>query len=155
MLDDTGSAILRVVGQTAQDVRYFARSLLKNKLFTGVALLTLALGIGANAGIFSMINTVLLHPLPYPDAGRLVAITGNNPKSQITIVSYTKLSYLQPQVQTVEEIGAYYPLALNLTAKGASEQVPGAHGSLEMFRLLGVSPMLGRGFLPDEDRLGG
>jgi putative ABC transport system permease protein len=143
------------LGQAAQDVRYALRSFLKNKLFTGVALLTLALGIGANAGIFSIINTVLLHPLAYPDADRLVGITGNNPKSQITIVSYTKLSYLQPQVRTLEGIGAYYPLALNATTKGAPEQVPAAHGSLEMFRLLGVSPVLGRGFLPEEDLPGG
>jgi putative ABC transport system permease protein len=143
------------VGQVMQDVRYAFRTFFKNKLFTGVALLTLALGIGANAGIFSIINTVLLHPLAYPDTNRLVAITGNNPKSQITIVSYTKLIYLQPQVKTLEGVAAYYPLALNVTAKGAPEQVPAAHASVEMFRLLGVSPAFGRGFLPEEDRLGG
>jgi putative ABC transport system permease protein len=124
-------------------------------MFAGVAMLTLALGIGANAAIFSIINTVLLHPLTYPDASRLVAITGNNPQSAITIVSYSKLSYLQPQVRTLERIGAYNPLALNLTTKGDPEQVSGAHGSLELFQVLGIAPVLGRGFLPEEDRVGG
>jgi putative ABC transport system permease protein len=142
-------------GQTGQDVRIAFRSFLKNKLFAGTAMVTLALGIGANAAIFSIINTVLLHPLAYPDSNRLVAITGNNPRSQIIIVSYTKLIYLQPQVQTLERIGSYYPLALNVTTKDDPEQVPGAHGSLELFQLLGVSPMIGRGFLPEEDQAGG
>jgi putative ABC transport system permease protein len=149
------TASFQWLGQTVQDVRYAFRSFRRSKMFAGVAIVTLALGIGANTAIFSIINTVLLHPLPYPDSSRLVAINGNSPLSGITIVSFTKLSYMQPQVEALERIGAYYSLSLNLTTNGAPEQVSGAHGSLELFHLLGASPTLGREFLPEEDQLGG
>lgn len=141
--------------QALFDLRYAIRGFRKSKMFTGVAILTLALGIGANAAIFSIIDTVLFHPLSYPDANRLVAITSNNPGSPVTIVSLTRLNFMQPQIQSLERIGAYYALAFNITTKGAPEQVLGAHASRELFQLLGVEPTLGRGFLPEEDQLGG
>jgi predicted permease len=141
--------------QALQDVRYATRSLAKTKVFAAVAILTLALGIGANTAIFSIINTVLLHPLAYPDAARLVAISSNNLGSGITIVSFTKFSHLQAQSRTLERVGAVYSLTMNVTTRGAPEQVPGAHGSLDLFLALGVSPALGRGFLPEEDQPGG
>jgi putative ABC transport system permease protein len=143
------------VEQAMQDVRYAVRGFLKNKMFAIVAIVTLALAIGGNATIFSIINTVLLHPLAYQDAGRLVAITSNNPLSPITIVSFTKLDYMRPQIQSLERIGAYYPVAMNLMTNGVPEQLPGAHGSLDLFQLIGVSPALGRGFLREEDQPGG
>jgi len=141
--------------QAFQDVRYAVRSLAKTKVFAVVEILTLALGIGANSAIFSIINTVLLHPLAYPDAGRLVAISSNNLGAGITIVSFTKFSQLQAHSQTLERVGAVYSLTMNVTTHGVPEQVAGAHGSLDLFLALGVAPALGRGFLPEEDQPGG
>jgi putative ABC transport system permease protein len=141
--------------QVFQDVRYAVRSLAKTKIFAAVAILTLALGIGANTAIFSIVNTVLLHPLTYPDAGRLVAISSNNLGAGITIVSFTKFSQVQAQSQSLERVGAVYSLPMNLTTHGEPQQVLGAHGSLDLFLLLGVSPALGRVFLPEEDQPGG
>jgi putative ABC transport system permease protein len=140
---------------TARDAQYAVRSFFKSKLFALVAILTLALGIGANTVIFSILNTVLLHPLAYPHPERLVAIASKNIASGVTIVSYTKFTLLQAQSRTLERIGAYYLLPLNVATQGAPEQVAAAHGNLDLFPLLGVTPALGRGFLPEEDQPGG
>src|ERR1700735_2750487 len=146
---------MALLEETARDVQYAVRSFFKSKLFALVAILTLALGIGANTVIFSILNTVLLHPLAYPHPDRLVAIASKNIASGVTIVSYTKFTLLQAQSRTLERLGAYYLLPLNVTTQGAPEQVAAAHASLDLFPLLGVTPALGRGFLPEEDQQGG
>src|SRR5450755_3124337 len=100
--------------------------LAKSPGFTAVAVLTLALGVGANAAIFSIINAVLLHPLPYKNAGRLVAIMGKidgGPSGGL--VSYTKFLQLVRQATSIENVGAYYTLPLNLNTSGEPQQING------------------------------
>jgi len=143
------------VEQTLNDLRYALRSFRNNKAFAGVALLTLALGIGANTAIFSIIDVVLLHPLAYPDSDRLVALSASNFGSGVTIVSFRKLEYLQGSTQTLEQVAAYYALNLNLTFRGEPVVANGVHASRELLLMLGAAPLRGRTFLPEEDRPGG
>src|SRR6202521_2410262 len=99
-----------------QDLKYGLRMLAKSPGFTAVAVLTVALGIGANTAIFSLINTVLLRPLPYKNPEQLINISAaDREKGLLGIaVSYTKLQHLQQQTQTLESVGAYYTLSMNL-----------------------------------------
>ncbi|HUA60249.1 MAG TPA: hypothetical protein VML19_15920 [Verrucomicrobiae bacterium] len=134
--------------QMLQDFRYALRGLRNNKGFAAVALLTLALGIGANTAIFSIVGVVLLHPLAYPDANRLVALSASNFGSGITIVSYMKLEYLRQRTQSLEQIGAYYGLNLNVTVQGEPVVANGLHASRELLLMLGAAPARGRIFRP-------
>ena len=139
-----------------QDLKYAARALAKSPGFTSVALLTLALGIGATTAIFSVIHSVLLQPLPYPDPGRLVHISATDLAAGATgiPVSLTKFERMQ-QTQALGSIAANYSLTLGLTGRGEPEEVPAERVTLDFFRALGVAPAMGRGFLPAEDQLGG
>ena len=143
---------------TWQDIRYGVRMLWKTPGFTAVAVLTLALGIGANTAIFSVINAVLLRPLPFPDAARLIAVsqadTVNRALTGIQ-VSFTKFNAIRDHSRTLEASAVYYPLTLSLVTGREPELVPAAHASLDIFRTLGVAPVLGRSFLPEEDQPGG
>jgi putative ABC transport system permease protein len=140
-----------------QDVRYGLRMLQKNPGFTVVAILTLALGIGANAAMFSITNAVLLRPLPYTDGDRLVAITMEDPSRGIVRlnISFTRLTLLQQESDTLESIGAYSPSSSSMTTQGAPEQLPSAIATGNFFNMLGVAPTVGRNFLPEEDQPGG
>jgi putative ABC transport system permease protein len=140
-----------------QDLRYGLRMLAKNPGFTAIAVLTLGLGIGANTAIFSVINTVLLSPLPYKDSGQLAAITATDRKTHTTgvSVSYPKFTLLNDQTQALESVGAYFSLGVNLTGRGEPEQLTAALVSKDFFHVLGVSPAHGRNFLPQEDQPGG
>jgi putative ABC transport system permease protein len=142
---------------TWQDIRFAIRILLKSPGFVSVALLTLALGIGANAAMFSITNSVLLRPLPYPESDRLISITSEDPTRGLTAlnVSFTRLTLLQQQSHTLESIGAYLSLSTNLATQGTPEQLPSALATQNFFDVLGVAPAVGRGFLPEEDRPGG
>jgi putative ABC transport system permease protein len=145
------------MGTFLQDLKYSLRMLAKSPAFTAVAVLTLALGIGANTAIFSLINMVLLRPLPYGNPEQLINISAANPEKGLTgiAVSYTKLQHLQQQTRTLESVGAFYSLSLNLVGRGEPEQINGNRVNAEFFRVLGISPALGRSFLPAEDRIGG
>jgi predicted permease len=140
-----------------QDLKYGLRMLAKSPGFTAVAVLTLALGIGANTAIFSLINTVLLRPLPYKNPEQLINISAaDREKGLLGIaVSYTKLQHLQQQTQTLESVGAYYTLSMNLVGRGEPEQINACRVNSDFFRALGISPALGRSFLPAEDQQGG
>jgi putative ABC transport system permease protein len=140
-----------------QDVRYGLRMLRKNPGFTAVALLTLALGIGANAAMFSITNAVLLRPLPYTDGDRLVAISMEDPARGIVRlnISFTRLTLLQQESHTLESIGAYSPSSTSMTTQGAPEQLSSAIATGNFFSMLGVTPSVGRNFLPEEDQPGG
>src|ERR1700730_8539455 len=140
-----------------QDVRYGLRMLRKNPGFTAVALLTLALGIGANAAMFSITNAVLLRPLPYTDGDRLVAISMEDPARGIVRlnISFTRLTLLQQESHTLESIGAYSPSSASMTTQGAPEQLSSAIATGNFFSMLGVTPSVGRNFLPEEDQPGG
>ncbi|HVO82294.1 MAG TPA: ABC transporter permease [Terriglobales bacterium] len=140
-----------------QDIRYGLRMLAKTPGFTLVAVLTLALGIGANTAIFSVINAVLLRPLPFPDPGRLIFVSQVDKVNSFTgiEVSFTKFSMIREQSQSLESAAVYYPLTLSLVSQHEPELVPAARASLDLFRTLGQQPALGRSFLPEEDQPGG
>jgi putative ABC transport system permease protein len=140
-----------------QDLKFALRMLRKNPAFTVVAVLTLGLGIGANTAIFSVIDAVLLQPLPYRDSTRLVQIGQIVLQSQTPglAVSFTKFDQLRAQSQTLESVAAYYPLTASLVTEHEPEALPGARVSLDFFRALGVTPARGRTFLAEEEQPGG
>src|SRR5437870_8094868 len=135
------------------DIRYGVRSLLKRPAFTAVAVITLALGIGANTAIFSVVNTLLLRPLPFKEPARLVQVWEANYKlGQNTMdVSYPNFADWRVQNQDFEQIAAYTDRTFNLTGAAEPEQIQGALISPAFFPLLGIKPMMGRLFLPEED----
>jgi putative ABC transport system permease protein len=139
------------------DLALALRMLRKNLGFTGVAVLTLALGIGANTTIFSVVRTVLLKPLPYPNAERLRSIfqADSRDKSKVLSLSFPKFSQLAEQSHAWENVAAYYSLVVSLDTPREPEAVNAARVSLDFFRVLGVSPSRGRSFLPEEEQSGG
>jgi putative ABC transport system permease protein len=140
-----------------QDLKFAARMLVKNLEFTAVAVLTLALGIGANTAIFSVVNAVLLKPLPFQDAERLIFVSQTMVQNQATgvPVSFTKFEQIRQQSQTLEKVGAYYTMTFSLVTQREPEAVNGARVSDDFFSVLGVAPVRGRDFLREEQRLGG
>ncbi|HEX8072779.1 MAG TPA: ABC transporter permease [Pyrinomonadaceae bacterium] len=139
-----------------QDVRYGLRTLRKSPGFTAVAVLTLALGIGANTAIFSVVNAVVLRPLPYSEPERLVVPWGEKASLEHhTVVSYPDFADWRAQTQTLEGVAAYNQggtLLWNDT--GEPEPIRGASVSADLFPLLRVRPHLGRAFTNEEDRAG-
>src|SRR2546423_9461949 len=137
-----------------QDVRYALRALRQHVGFTIVAVLALALGIGANTAIFSVVNGVLLRPLPYADAGRVVMVWNHWEGWPQTWLSEDEFWDFRRQTRTLAYIAAFTSGGANLTGGDAPERVRVAVMSAEMFPLLGVRAALGRAFTPDEDRPG-
>src|SRR5438132_1536194 len=135
------------------DLRYGIRSLLQQPVFTAIAVVTLTLGIGANTAIFSVVNTLLLRPLPFTDPHRLVQVweanfkRGQNTKE----VSYPNFADWRDQNQVFEQMAAYSDKTFNLTGLGEPERIQGEIVSRSLFPLLGIKPVLGRGLLPEED----
>src|SRR5438045_3645284 len=137
------------------DIRYGSRMLLKQKGFTAVAVIALALGIGANTAIFSLVNGVLLRPLPFPDAERIVYIEGQNPQAGITEsnISFLDFTDWSQQTDLFASTAAYWIGTANFGADGAEpERVPRAGVTTGFFSVLGVQPVLGRTFVPEEDK---
>ena len=139
-----------------QDLRYGLRMLLKNPGFTAVAVLTLALGIGANTAIFSVVNTVLLRALPYKDADRLVMVWGlNRPRGFDTDqVSPLDFADWKSQNRVFESMAASTDAMYTLTGAGDPTSIIGYQFSSDYFHVLGVEPLLGRTFLPEEEQPG-
>ena len=140
-----------------QDVRYGMRMLLKSPLFTAVALTTIAIGIGANTAIFSVVDAVLLRPLPYPEPQRLVvAGTNQRGESQISPMGAADFLAWRDRQQSFEHVavldGAGGSFALS--GMGEPERIPGVGVSADFFSIFGVAPVKGRGFHPGEDRPG-
>src|SRR3954468_20673987 len=134
-----------------QDVRYGLRVLAKSPGFTLVAVVTLALGIGANTAIFSVVNAVLLRPLDYREPGRVVALWENVPaKGGRWRVAPANFFDWKKQNQVFEEVAAFSASTLNLTDTGEPAQLSGSRVSEGYFGALGVEPALGRAFLPEE-----
>jgi putative ABC transport system permease protein len=148
---------VRFLEELWQDLRYGARLLAKNPGFAAVAVLTLGLGIGANTAIFSVVNAVLLRPLPFESPDQLVMIWQSNPQRGILqdLVSPPNLHDWQQQSHTFRQIAAFNPRGFGLTGTGEPEHLPGTFVSVELFPMLGANPLLGRNFLPDEGRPGG
>jgi putative ABC transport system permease protein len=138
-----------------QDIRFILRTLRKNSGFTCAAVLTLALGIGANTAIYSVIDNVLLHPIPFTEPDRLVALYQKNPRSDKNSIPYLNLLEWQKQSQTFEGIAGWRSDGFALTGQGAPENLMGLDVSENFFSVLRVQPILGRTFTKDEDRRGG
>ncbi len=139
-----------------QDVRYGWRMLAKSLGFTAVAVLTLALGIGASTAIFSVVDTVLLRPLPYRDPGQLVLVSETLPQmsSEDIGVSAGEFQDYRDRNRSFSQVAAYESAGFNLTGDGQPLRVNAAKVSASIFPLLGVSPELGRVFTSDEERYG-
>src|SRR5215208_1175024 len=134
-----------------QDVRYGVRVLAKNKGFTAVAVLTLALGIGANTAIFSVVNDLLLRPLPYGDADRVVMVWEVSPSGRhMNTTSRANFREWRAQGSSFEGMAAFTDQRLNLTGSGEPEEVAVQLATPDLFKVLGVAPILGR-VLVEED----
>jgi predicted permease len=140
-----------VVEAFLQDIRYGARLLARNKGFTTVAVLTLALGIGANTAIFSVVNELLLRPLPYPGAERIVMLWEISPEGRHqNPTSFANFLSWREQSTAFESMAAFSDYRLNLTGDGDPEEVTVQIASPELFRVLRVEPILGRGLRPED-----
>jgi putative ABC transport system permease protein len=144
------------IEQLLQDIRYGLRILGKSPVFTVVAILTLALGIGANTAIFSVVDAVLFRALPYPDSGRLVWATNFARHQQQNLIFADQYAGWRTQNHVFENIAAYSASdEYTLTGAGAPVRLNAAKVSASFLNVLGVTPQLGRGFLPEEDRPAG
>jgi putative ABC transport system permease protein len=137
------------------DIRYAIRQLIQSRGFTAVAVLTLALGIGACTAIFSVVNAVLLNPLDYPDPGRLVVIR------EMQLPDFPEFSVSPPnyldwekQTKSYDFMAAYTSSRMNLTGEGEPQQLMGIAVTAHYFDVFGIKPALGRTFLPEEDAQG-
>jgi len=142
------------MGSLWQDVRYGIRVLLKSPGFTAIAILTLALGIGANTALFSVVNGVLLNPLPFAKPDELVAVYTKSPNFQESSIAYLNFLDWQRSNQSFSTLSAFRTDDYNLTGAGEPERVHIHMISADFFTALGIRPVLGRAFLPDEDKVG-
>jgi predicted permease len=153
---------LRLVDELRQDVRYAVRTLVKNPAFTLIAVSTLALGIGANTAVFSVVNAVLLRPLPFKDSDRLVRVLEIRApregvsRQPIETIDGAELGALQSRAQTLSAIGMYsgMPMSMTLTGRDESVRLAGERLSSAIFSVLGTTPLLGRTFEPREETFG-
>lgn len=135
-----------------QDLRYGARMLLKRPGFTLAAVITLALGIGANTAIFSVVNAVLLRPLPYADSDRLVMLSTEETDGVLGNTGYTTFVDWRERSRSFERLALIRSWGGTLTGQGDPEVIEGLRVSADYFKMLGVSPALGRDFEIEEDR---
>ena len=141
----------------SQDLRYAVRQLRKAPGFSAVAILTLALGIGANTAVFSVLDTVLLRPLPYRQPDRLVLVVETesvSPNEDLGGVAAQEYLDYRDQNRTLSKIAAFESNSFNLTGNGTPLRIRGARMSASAFDVLGVAPMMGRAFTTAEDRTG-
>lgn len=146
--------VWRSIETLLQDLRYGLRQLRRYPAFTCVAIATLALGIGANTAIFSVIDAVLLNPLPYPNASRLVMIWEQNPErgwfhnivSAADFVDWRKQNHVFTQMAAIEDV------SYDINGTGEPMEVQGEQVSADFFTVLGVRPLLGRTFTREEDQ---
>jgi putative ABC transport system permease protein len=134
-----------------QDVRFGARTLLRNPAFAFVAVVTLALGVGANAAIFSGVNAVLLRPLPWGEPDRVVTIWSRWTAFDKTWVSDGEVNDYRREAKTLAAVGAWDEGAVNLTGDGNPERIASGTVTANLFSVLGVQPVRGRAFTPQED----
>ena len=140
-----------------RDVTFGARMLWQRPAYSAIAVVTLALGIGANTAIFSVVNAVLLEPLPFAEPDRLMAVgqqTAQN-RAALSQFSFRNFADLREQSQSFDRLAAYYNTNLTLTGDREAQLLRGTVVTADLFPLLGVAPELGRPFLPEEDQAGG
>src|SRR5713226_9211755 len=140
-----------------KDLRFGIRMMTRSPGFTLVAIITIALGIGANTAIFSVVDAVLLRSLPYPDAGRLVMLWSTMQSQGVPISGSAMPDYREwrDQSQSFDGLGGFYYGDFNLSgANREPERVQGAFVTVNLFPVLGIAPGLGRGFSPEEEEFG-
>ena len=137
-----------------QDLQFALRMLLKKPLFTLIAILTLALGIGANTAIFSVVNAVLLRGLPYNKADRLILVYGLTPSGDNDAMSIQELEEYRAGMQSVEDFIGLQSQSVNVTGTDRPDRVRGAFVSANYFQFFNLKPILGRTFVPGEDQPG-
>ena len=147
---------INMFSDLGQDLRYGLRMLVKSPAFTSIAVLALALGIGANTAIFSVVNTVLLQPLPYKNPDQLMMVWEDATHQGFPFNTPSPANFLDWQQQNTvfEGMAAMAQRSFNLTGAGEPERFDGRRVSANLFSLLGVQPVIGRAFLPDEDKPG-
>src|ERR1035437_6957025 len=142
----------------AQDVRFALRVFQRAPGFAAAAVLTLAVGIGANTSIFSVANALLLRPLPYREPGRLVLIdTRRKFDAHLNQgpLPVPRFEQVEQRNRSFGAVAVFTPEVFNLTGRGDPEQIPAARVSWKFFEILGISPAMGRGFRAEEDKPGG
>ena len=146
-----------IVDRFAQDLRYAARALWKHPGFTAIAALTLALGVGVNTAIFSVVNAVMLRPLPYGDPDRLIRIYESNPERGWPEFSASQPNFLdwRAQAKSWQALAATSGTTVAITSDEGIEVVRASRVTVDFLPALGIAPALGRNFTPDEDRPGG
>lgn len=137
-----------------QDIRFTVRMLLKKPLFTFIAILTLALGIGANTAIFSVINAVLLRQMPYHKPDQLLILWATTPRGDRDTFSTAELQDLRDGLQSVESIIGMQSQSVNLTGTDRPDRIRGSFVSANYFEFFNLTPIVGRTFLPGEDKQG-
>lgn len=139
-----------------QDIRYGMRMLIKAPSFSIIATIALALGIGGNAAIFSVVNAVLLQPLPFPNPDTLVSVFETDATRGLDRGSYSYPNYqdLREQNHVFEHVASYHDSDFVLTGRGDAVRLHGTVGTANLFRLLGVNPLIGRTFVDEEDKPG-
>ena len=139
-------------------IRYAFRRLWRDRSVTSIAVVILALGLGANTALFSVTNAVLLRPLPFPAPDRLVVLRLFDPEFQGPYPSFpvnaAHIAVWRERCASCEDLAAINAITTTLTGKGEAEQLDGASVSAGFLELLGISPLLGRSFRPGEDRVG-
>lgn len=138
-----------------QDIRYGLRSLRKAPSFTIIAVVTLSLGIGANTAMFSVVNGVLLRPIPFSEPDRLLKLYTSMPQFHQASVSYPNFLDWQQRSRSFEQMAAYRFDNFNLTGEANPERLQGEMASATVFSVLGLTPIVGRTFTHNEDRRGG
>src|SRR6266545_1920184 len=151
---------VRLIENLAQDLRYAIRTLFRNPVFSVVALLTLAIGIGSTTAIFSVVHALLLKPLPYPDSDRLVRLVINLPPGQSSTsgpqrvpggISVRELAELRPRMRSVSTIGVYNRAVMTMIGEGEATRLNGMQISASIWQAIGAKPLLGRVFDATED----
>src|SRR5258708_610071 len=144
----------RFLENLPQDLRYALRQFRKNPLFTAVAIVTLALGIGATPAIFSVVNQILLHPAGIKDPERLVAVREKYDKLNLKSISVSPPTFADARDsrQIFEHTAVARMIGFNYTAQSVPERLEGTAVSAEWFDVYGAKPLLGRVFLPEEDQ---
>jgi len=148
---------MTMIGSIWQDVRYALRTLTKDAAFASIVVVTLALGIGATTAIFSVLDGVLLRPLPYPDVDRLVVVR----ERSVAVAGFNVISVSWPdfvdwrtQNRVFEHLAIFRPMNVNLTGSGDAERLNASLASSDLFPTMGIAPLTGRGFAAAEDEAG-
>jgi putative ABC transport system permease protein len=136
-----------------QDIRFGVRMLVKYRLTTVVCVVALALGIGANTAMFSLAEAFLLHPAPFENAGRIIALVESRPQQNIDMNAVAPATYLdwRKEAHSFDQMGAYVWDEISLTGDSNPQKVQAFNITANLFEMLGVHPQLGRAFLPEEE----